>query len=308
MSHETLQTSYSAKEIAPRIVLGFIAANLSMVLMTRAVDLANGLSAAFTAGGVDPQSAATSLMTTLGNAICQRRDLPDPAGPGRGRPGPGAGAGVRHPADGRGAAGRRRPGPARPLRPAADRLGGPLVVAGADRGPCRPGRPGPGHDRRRAGVLLPRLAARRHQQRPGTDPDHLVPAVHPDADPVLDRASRPVPVRPVPAAPRRPVRRHRRRLVPRRAAAARHRARLARAGAQDGRQGDGRDGSRPEARTGGRGQRLALARRPGPAPGAEDAARGRRAAVPAGLRQAGPAARPAPFIVWAGRIPAPAGK
>ena len=69
MSHETLQTSYSAKEIAPRIVLGFIAANLSMVLMTRAVDLANGLSAAFTAGGVDPQTAAASLMTTLGNSV-----------------------------------------------------------------------------------------------------------------------------------------------------------------------------------------------------------------------------------------------
>ena len=69
MSHETLQTSYSAKEIAPRIVIGFITANLSMVLMSNAVDLANGLSAAFTAGGVDPQTAATSLMTTLGNSI-----------------------------------------------------------------------------------------------------------------------------------------------------------------------------------------------------------------------------------------------
>lgn len=69
MSHETLQTSYSAKEIAPRIVIGFVTANLSMVLMTRAIDLANGLSAAFTAGGVNPQTAATSLMNTLGNAI-----------------------------------------------------------------------------------------------------------------------------------------------------------------------------------------------------------------------------------------------
>ena len=69
MSHETLQTSYSAKEIAPRIVLGFITANLSMVLMSKAVDLANGLSAAFTAGGVNPQTAATSLMTTLGNSV-----------------------------------------------------------------------------------------------------------------------------------------------------------------------------------------------------------------------------------------------
>ncbi len=69
MSHETLQTSYSAKEIAPRVVIGFVTANLSMVLMSKAIDLANGLSAAFTAGGVSPQSAATSLMNTLGNSI-----------------------------------------------------------------------------------------------------------------------------------------------------------------------------------------------------------------------------------------------
>jgi hypothetical protein len=69
MTHETLQTSYSAKEIAPRIVIGFVTANLSMVLMSKAIDLANGLSAAFTAGGVSPQSAATSLMNTLSNAI-----------------------------------------------------------------------------------------------------------------------------------------------------------------------------------------------------------------------------------------------
>jgi len=68
MSHETLQTSYSAKEIAPRVVTGFVTANLSMVVMTRAVDLANGLSAAFTAQGVEPRTAATSLMRTLGNA------------------------------------------------------------------------------------------------------------------------------------------------------------------------------------------------------------------------------------------------
>ena len=39
-----------------------------MVLMTRAVDLANGLSAAFTAGGVDPQSAA-HISSTLGQTL-----------------------------------------------------------------------------------------------------------------------------------------------------------------------------------------------------------------------------------------------
>jgi hypothetical protein len=69
MSHETLQTSYSAKEIAPRIVTGFLAANLSMIALSRAIDIANGLSAALTAGGVNPQTAAASLVTTLGNSV-----------------------------------------------------------------------------------------------------------------------------------------------------------------------------------------------------------------------------------------------
>jgi hypothetical protein len=69
MSHETLQTSYSAKEIAPRIVIGFVTANLSMVLMSKAIDIANALSAAFTVGGVNPQTAAASLMATLGNSV-----------------------------------------------------------------------------------------------------------------------------------------------------------------------------------------------------------------------------------------------
>ena len=166
MSHETLQTSYSAKEIAPRIVLGFIAANLSMVLMTRAVGLANGLSAAFTAGGVDPQTAAASLMTTLGNSISSGGIFLILL----------ALAGVvlalvlalvyvirLMAVVLLAAAAPVLPGP---VRPAADRLGRPLVVAGADRGPGHPGRPGPGPDRRRPGVPLPRLAARARQRLP----------------------------------------------------------------------------------------------------------------------------------------------
>ena len=69
MSHETLQTSYAAKEMAPRIVLGFLAANLSMVLMSKGIDLANGLSAAFAGEGVNPQAAAQSLISTLGTSV-----------------------------------------------------------------------------------------------------------------------------------------------------------------------------------------------------------------------------------------------
>ena len=69
MSHQTLQTSYAAKEIAPRLVTGFIAANLSMVLMTRAVGISNGISAALAGGGdVSQQAAARQLVSTLGNS------------------------------------------------------------------------------------------------------------------------------------------------------------------------------------------------------------------------------------------------
>ena len=68
MSHETLQTSYSVKEIAPRIVLGFVGANLSMVVISQAITIANGLSAALAGHGVDPATAARSLLATLLNS------------------------------------------------------------------------------------------------------------------------------------------------------------------------------------------------------------------------------------------------
>lgn len=69
MGHETVQTSYSAKEIAPRIVLGFLGANLSMVVISQAITIANGLSAALAGHGVDPASAAKSLLGTLASSL-----------------------------------------------------------------------------------------------------------------------------------------------------------------------------------------------------------------------------------------------
>ena len=65
MGHETLQTSYSAKDIAPRLVAGFLAANLSLVLISRATSIANGLSAALAGDGVTPATAASALLGTL---------------------------------------------------------------------------------------------------------------------------------------------------------------------------------------------------------------------------------------------------
>ena len=304
MTHETLQTSYSAKEIAPRIVIGFVTANLSMVLMSKAIDLANGLSAAFTAGGVNPQSAATSLMNTLGNSISSGGIFLILL----------ALAGVvlalvlaavyviRLMAVVLLAA-------AAPVLLALYALpqtawAAALVVAGADRRPGHPGRPGPGDDRRRAGVLLPRLAARRHQQHPRADPDHLVPAVHPDAHPVLGRAPRPFPVRAVPAAPRRPVRRHRRDLLPRRPAAARHRARLARTAA---RTPAGEPAGPGQAR--GEGRAPGAAARPGRQALPRPRLRGHRPgspARPAGRPAAGPPCRPPRPLPRPGReVPGP---
>lgn len=64
MGHETLQTRYAAKQIAPRLVVGMIAANLSLAVVDAAVGFANALSAALLGQGVDAGS-ATGVLRTL---------------------------------------------------------------------------------------------------------------------------------------------------------------------------------------------------------------------------------------------------
>ena len=54
MGYETVQVSTSAKEIAPRLGLGLAAANLSLILTSHAVSLANGLAAALAGQGASP--------------------------------------------------------------------------------------------------------------------------------------------------------------------------------------------------------------------------------------------------------------
>ncbi len=63
MTHETLQTSYGAKEIAPRLVVAFLAANLSLVLAGQAIPLANALARALLGPGVDPGHVQATLRT-----------------------------------------------------------------------------------------------------------------------------------------------------------------------------------------------------------------------------------------------------
>ncbi len=64
MSHETLQTRYAAKQIAPRLVVGIIAANLSLAVVGLAVGFANALSGALLGQGVDAGS-ATGVLRAL---------------------------------------------------------------------------------------------------------------------------------------------------------------------------------------------------------------------------------------------------
>ncbi|MGP3769734.1 hypothetical protein ACTWJ8_02780 [Streptomyces sp. SDT5-1] len=63
MAHGSVQTRYSAKELVPRIPLGFLIAGLSLFLAGKAVGLANALSAAVMGEGVDTGAAAATLQT-----------------------------------------------------------------------------------------------------------------------------------------------------------------------------------------------------------------------------------------------------
>ncbi|MFI7189934.1 hypothetical protein ACIBQ0_09385 [Nocardia nova] len=61
MVRETLQTRWSWRELAPRLVIGFVAGALSMVLATGAIRFANALAQAVSGNGVDADSAAAAL-------------------------------------------------------------------------------------------------------------------------------------------------------------------------------------------------------------------------------------------------------
>ena len=65
MAYETLQTRHSIKEILPRVIVGFLAANLSLFLGGKAIEIANALSQAILGDQVNPQVAAESMKNTL---------------------------------------------------------------------------------------------------------------------------------------------------------------------------------------------------------------------------------------------------
>ncbi|CRK57606.1 Basic proline-rich protein [Alloactinosynnema sp. L-07] len=61
MGYQTVQTRHSIKELAPRVVVGFLAGALSLWSATKGIQIANALVAAIMGGGVDAQSAGQTL-------------------------------------------------------------------------------------------------------------------------------------------------------------------------------------------------------------------------------------------------------
>ncbi|WP_280370731.1 hypothetical protein [Nocardia wallacei] len=61
MVRETLQDRWSPRELVPRLVVGFLAGAMSMVIATQAIRFANALAYALAGDGVDSESAAAAL-------------------------------------------------------------------------------------------------------------------------------------------------------------------------------------------------------------------------------------------------------
>jgi hypothetical protein len=69
MGHQSLQSSYTVKDIAPRLVVGMVASNISLLLIGKAITFANALSAALLGQGVDPDAAAGQLQKIILHAL-----------------------------------------------------------------------------------------------------------------------------------------------------------------------------------------------------------------------------------------------
>jgi hypothetical protein len=75
MSHQSLQTSYAAKDIAPRLVVATVASNANLLVIGPVIDVANALSAALMGKGVDPDQAANTLKGLVLSALTDSGDV-----------------------------------------------------------------------------------------------------------------------------------------------------------------------------------------------------------------------------------------
>lgn len=69
MSHESLQTRYSVKEIGPRLVVAFLASTLSLFFVDKLIRLANAFSIAILGDGVNPPALGDTLSEAASGAL-----------------------------------------------------------------------------------------------------------------------------------------------------------------------------------------------------------------------------------------------
>ncbi|MEY9930206.1 hypothetical protein ABH926_004848 [Catenulispora sp. GP43] len=69
MGHETVQTRYSVKDIAPRLVMGAIASNASLWAISQTVSLGNALSAALVKGKLSAEGIGSRLTSMIVDKI-----------------------------------------------------------------------------------------------------------------------------------------------------------------------------------------------------------------------------------------------
>jgi hypothetical protein len=65
MTNETLQARYAVKDVAPRLVVGLVASNTSLLLVGTGTEVANALSRALLGPGVDADRAGATLKAVL---------------------------------------------------------------------------------------------------------------------------------------------------------------------------------------------------------------------------------------------------
>ncbi|MEV5572703.1 conjugal transfer protein TrbL family protein [Spirillospora sp. NPDC052269] len=69
MGHETVQTSYSVKDVAPRLVVAFMTTEFSRLIVEKSVHFANALARALAGPGIAPDAAVKVLGDRLSNHI-----------------------------------------------------------------------------------------------------------------------------------------------------------------------------------------------------------------------------------------------
>jgi hypothetical protein len=68
-SRETLQSQYGFKQIAPRLALGIVVSNVSLILCGKIIEAVNALTAAIAGQGVDGPTAATAIVGILHHSL-----------------------------------------------------------------------------------------------------------------------------------------------------------------------------------------------------------------------------------------------